>query len=178
MITSEKFESLLKTYREPIRKAALAYSYGNREDMEDLISDTIFKAWRKIEDFNGVDVDFRGWFIRIMQRTSLDVLRKRRRRTAPMSIEAYEDHHGLGLEGVVDNPKLLEELTIIENEDLIKTLTADLTPEMKQAALCLFQGLGPEESSKLCNIPTGTMRSRMHRARRKMAMIYKEITKE
>ena len=70
---------------EPYRRELRAYCYrllGSLEDAEDLVQETMLRAWRRLETFEG-RASFRAWLYKIATNACLDVLDKASRRGLP-----------------------------------------------------------------------------------------------
>jgi RNA polymerase sigma-70 factor (ECF subfamily) len=70
---------------EPHRRELLVHCYrmlGSLEDAEDILQETLLRAWRKLDTFEG-RASFRTWLYKIATNTSLDVLSRRRSRALP-----------------------------------------------------------------------------------------------
>ncbi len=77
----QQFAELAEPYRRELR----AYCYrllGSLEDAEDLVQETMLRAWRRLETFEG-RASFRAWLYKIATNACLDVLDKASRRGLP-----------------------------------------------------------------------------------------------
>lgn len=125
----------------------------DRQNAEDLAQETFVRAVRALPQFRG-DASARTWLLAIARKTCLDELRARtrcRRREASLLRAAR------GEEPVA--PDASQEVTVID-------LVARLEPE-RRAAFVITQMLGfsYEEAASICECPSGTIRSRVARAR-------------
>lgn len=78
---SQQFAALAEPYRRELR----VYCYrllGSLEDAEDLVQETMLRAWRRLETFEG-RASFRAWLYKIATNACLDVLDKASRRGLP-----------------------------------------------------------------------------------------------
>jgi RNA polymerase sigma-70 factor, ECF subfamily len=70
---------------EPYRNELIAHCYrftGSMQDAEDMVQETMLRAWRKLGSFAG-RASFRAWAYKIATNVCLDNLRKQRKRTLP-----------------------------------------------------------------------------------------------
>ena len=127
-------------------------------DAEDLVQDTLVRAFRGIGGFDGGYP--RAWLLTIMRNT--EVNRNRRRRPAllfdPDSSDALEDTGSAG------QPE--EEFVGREFERAVRNAMVSL-PEHYACVVELvdIDGLSYAETAELLGIPLGTVMSRLHRAR-------------
>ena len=144
-------ENRLNIYR--VAKGILKNEY----DIEDAIQNTVIKAFEKISTLKNDDF-FRTWIIRILINECNDILRKNKR------VVSLED--SIGKEKYDDK---------YENMDLInavKSLNEDLR---NITVLYYFEDMSTVEIAKTLEIPEGTVRSRLSRAREKLRERMKEV---
>jgi RNA polymerase sigma-70 factor (ECF subfamily) len=146
----------------------------NREDAEDLVADTVVKAWSKCTELRDPQC-FEGWIQRILSNTFLSEWRHRR--ASPIvALETNDDEDADGdpfsLFEKLHQPFLLwwsnpEErvVTKLLNEDIERAL--DALPDAYRLAVVLVdvQGYSYSEAAELLEVPVGTVRSRLARAR-------------
>lgn len=132
----------------------------NPTDAEDLVQDTMLRAYRAILRFDGRHP--RAWLLTIMRNAQINRVRRKRPellRDPDTAIErlADEDSADLGPEALA-----VESMYDAAVENAVNAL-----PEKFRAALELvdIQGLAYAEAAEILGVPTGTIMSRLHRAR-------------
>jgi RNA polymerase sigma-70 factor, ECF subfamily len=78
---------------DPYRRELLVHCYrilGSVEDAEDMVQETLLRAWRRLETFEG-RASLRRWLYKIATNVSLDALERQRRRTLPTATHASAD---------------------------------------------------------------------------------------
>lgn len=151
------FEILLERHQSALY--GLAYRIlGNREEAMDALQDSCVKAWRGIGGQRGGS--FRSWMSSIVARTCLDQVRARRPQ-APL-----EDETGRVVP--LPDPHPGPESAAMRDERLraIERALAGLTPDHR--AIVLMRDLGGmayEDIALSLDVPVGTVRSRLARAR-------------
>ena len=137
----------------------LAYRMlGDREDAMDALQDSCIKGWRAIGGLTGVA--FRSWMNSIVARTCLDRIRARRPHLA------LEDGEGRVIP--LPDPRPGPEAAAVSGERVhaieegLRQLTAD-----HRAILLMrdLSGMSYEEIAEALELPIGTVRSRIARAR-------------
>src|SRR5688500_20266246 len=88
-MTPEGFEELVR----PFRRELAAHCYrmlGSLADAEDQVQETLLRAWRRIDGFEG-RASLRAWLYKIATNGCIDVLRSRPARTMPAELGVAAD---------------------------------------------------------------------------------------
>jgi RNA polymerase sigma-70 factor, ECF subfamily len=145
----------------------------NREDAEDLVAETVVKAWAKFPELRDSQC-FEAWIQRILTNTFVSDWRHRRA-SPEIAIEPSDDEdqgEPFSLFEKLHQPFLLwwssPEESVVNNllrEDMEKAL--DSLPDVFRIAVVLVdvQGYSYAEAAEILNVPVGTVRSRLNRAR-------------
>jgi RNA polymerase sigma-70 factor (ECF subfamily) len=150
----------------------LVHVTGSREEAEDVAQDTFVHAYPKLNQFQRRS-SFYTWVYRIAM--NLSVSRRRRRRPSA-SIEEGRARAGDEPVDGLDSP--LQQLERQERVDLIR-LALDSLSEEARAILVLreMDGCCYEAIAQLLDVPVGTVRSRLHRARLQLKRQLEEVLK-
>ncbi|UII22919.1 sigma-70 family RNA polymerase sigma factor [Fulvivirga ligni] len=137
----------------------------DEDDAKDLVQDTYLKAFRFIESFEK-GTNAKAWLFRILKNSFINDFRKKSKQPAKVDYQEVE--------------------TFYNSEDVDKSITTDLRIETVQdmigdeisnalnsldvdfrtvIILCDLEGFKYDEMAKILDIPIGTVRSRLHRAR-------------
>lgn len=161
------FEPLLTAYEKGVYNLCLRM-VRNPADAEDLVQETFLKAYRGIAGYRG-ESKFSVWLYRIASNLCLDFLRQQKRRpTAPLTVEDEDgDLRETELaDGRLQPERLLEQK--LTGDSLRRGLDA-LPPEFRQVLLLReLQGLSYEEIGGILGLESGTVKSRIFRARKKL----------
>ncbi|MEO0900363.1 MAG: sigma-70 family RNA polymerase sigma factor [Bacteroidota bacterium] len=159
------FEVLLKKYRKSVYYMLLKM-VKNADDAEDLTQEAFAKAFNSIEKFDS-KYAFSTWLFRIATNNTIDFIRKRRVQT--VSIDApIEGDDGSNMTIDVKD----EELN--PNEELLKKqrshylhMAIDKLPEKYRVLVELryFKEFSYEEIAQELQIPLGTVKAQLFRAR-------------
>ena len=134
---------------------------GSRDAALDATQETLVTVFRKASQFRG-DSAFTTWLYRVATNTCYDELRKAKRRRA----EPLPEHHD-----PVD-VRVGEQIESVELAPTIESALGELSAEFR-AALVLsdIQGMSMSEIAEALELPVGTVKSRVFRARRILAEI-------
>lgn len=179
-VDREEFAELIQPHFDPLFGFALRMT-RNRPDAEDLLQESIFRAYRSISGFQP-GTNFKAWMFRILTNTFIS--RKRSEKRAPIlmpELEAVDE--SAGAEGMA------EELYDAETdwnavyshhvEDEVKAALDEL-PEEFRAPLLLSSlgGMRYKEIAGALDVPIGTVMSRLFRARQRLRRILRDYAQE
>ncbi|MEU1598501.1 sigma-70 family RNA polymerase sigma factor [Streptomyces sp. NPDC005708] len=144
-----------------LRRVALRLT-AQPADAEDLVQDTLLRAYKAIGHFDGRYP--RAWLLAILRNVEFN---RRRRRTFRLVYAFNDDLERLAGAQVADSP---EELVVGEDlDEAVGAALAALTREHRQVMrLVDICGLSYAETAELLEVPRGTVMSRLHRARWRM----------
>jgi RNA polymerase sigma-70 factor (ECF subfamily) len=136
---------------------AFAFSLSGRHDKaDDLVQDTIMKAWAKQESFE-LGTNIKAWLFTILRNEFYSQMRKRGREV--------QDSDGLFTERMSVHP---EQFGHMDMADFKKAL-ARLPDDQREAVILIgASGFSYEEAAKICDCAVGTMKSRVSRARARL----------
>jgi RNA polymerase sigma-70 factor, ECF subfamily len=161
----------LRPLLEQVRPRALAIALKvlrNREDAEDAVQEALVKAWKNIDRFEG-RASFTTWIHRIVMNTSLDILRRNTSRPDMMVSIEREDEEQPKLEPTYETTPE-DALALGEMQLMVRAAVARLAPVHQQAInLREFEDYSYEEIAESAECPVGTVMSRLHHARHRLA---------
>lgn len=132
----------------------------------DLIQDTYLKAYRFFDKYEK-GTNARAWLYRIMKNSYINNYRKKTREPDNLEFDETEFSYFNTMHPSLDTTDVRELLYRNLLDDDISGALADL-PENFRTAIVLrdIEGLTYEELAEFFDIPIGTVRSRLHRARK------------
>lgn len=129
----------------------------NAATADDMVQDTIVKAWSNIDRFE-LGTNMRAWLFTILRNTYYSSRRKARREVA--------DVDGVFTESLAEKPAHDGHMQMT---DFRKAL-AQLKDEQREALLLVgASGFSYEEAADMCGVAIGTIKSRTNRARAQIA---------
>jgi RNA polymerase sigma-70 factor (ECF subfamily) len=163
------FETLLAPHLALFYGAAL-YLTRNRDDAEDLVQEAAIQAFRAFHTFQS-GTNFKAWFLRIQTNLFYSAARKRKREPERADLEDVEDLYlylktsEAGLHQRSSDPAslVLEQFDQTAIQDALSALPDD---HRVVATLYFLESFSYQEIADMVGIPVGTVRSRLHRARK------------
>ena len=137
-----------------LRRYARALA-GNRDDADDLVQDTLERAWAKSALWRGV-VDMRGWLFGIMHNLHVDGVRRPRLATQSIDDDTPE---------VAMAPTQGERLAVLDLQAALDQLPVD---QKEIVLLVALEDMAYADVAKALGIPIGTVMSRLSRGRERL----------
>ncbi len=135
------------------------------DDANDLVQDTYLKAYRFIDSFER-GTNAKAWLVRILKNSFINDYRKKSKEPSKVDYQEVESYYNS--EDV--NRHITSDLRVEAVKDMIgdeisnalNSLDVDFRTVI---ILCDLEGFKYDEMAKILDIPIGTVRSRLHRAR-------------
>ncbi|MCB4454798.1 RNA polymerase sigma factor [Leisingera sp. McT4-56] len=128
----------------------------NSATADDLVQDTLVKAWTNIDKFEPGS-NMRAWLFTILRNTFYSLRRKRKREV--------EDADGVLSEKLAQKPEHDGRLHMRD----FASAFAQLNDEQREALVLVGAGgFSYEEAAEMCGVKTGTIKSRVNRARARL----------
>ncbi len=158
---SAKFEILVGNYQQRIF-ATLLGMLGNRHDAEDVTQETFLTAFRKLDQFERRS-SFYTWLHRIAFNAAID-LQRRKKRTKSRFVSGEGIENAEPGDPQADSPASI--VMAKETVTQVQSALGRLDSERRNIIVLRdLQGLDYVEIASILDIPVGTVRSRLHRAR-------------
>ncbi|MFI9206325.1 sigma-70 family RNA polymerase sigma factor [Streptomyces sp. NPDC053048] len=155
--------SLYQEHAGPLLAFVLRLVAGDRQRAEDVVQETLLRAWRNAGQLRGTTGSVRPWLVTVARRIVIDNHRSRQSRPrevdpAPLElIPAADDiDRALRLMTITD---ALGDLTEAHREALVETY---------------FKGRTVSEAADVLGVPAGTVRSRVFYALRSLKLSLEE----
>jgi len=126
---------------------------GRHDRADDLVQDTIMKAWAKQDSFE-MGTNMKAWLFTILRNELYSQLRKRGREV--------QDSEGYFTESLAQHPAQYGSLDLQDFRRALDTLP----PDQREAIILVgASGFSYEEAAEICGCALGTIKSRVNRAR-------------
>lgn len=156
------FEHEALVHLDALHRVALRLT-GNAADADDLVQETMLKAYRAWDSYQR-GTNAKAWLLTILRHAFINEYRRRTRRPETVDVETIEpfavfpdvqesDPQGAFFDRIVD-------------EQVLRAI--DALPEAFRETLVLsdVEGLNYQDIGRILDVPVGTVKSRLFRARR------------
>jgi len=137
----------------------------DEDDAKDLVQDTYMKAYRFINSFQE-GTNAKAWLYRILKNSFINDYRKKSKQPAKVDYQEVEQFYNS--EDTPSNATVdlrLETTKDMIGDEISNALNSLAVDFRTVVILCDLEGFTYEEMAKILDIPIGTVRSRLHRAR-------------
>lgn len=162
-----EFEQQVLPFISQLYPAALQLT-RNASDAEDLVQETITKAYTAFHQFTP-GTNLRAWLHRILANTFINTYRKRKREPAIASGQESDDWQA-GSEAFAQTARSAEAeaLDRLADSEVLRALR-DLPEDFRTAIyLADIEGYPYREVARIMGTPIGTVMSRLHRGRERL----------
>ena len=168
------FRELVRRYERPV--FSLIYRMvRDREAAEDLAQDSFVKVLNHIDRYNP-DFKFSSWIFKIANNVAIDHLRRRQPQTVSMDGSPHatsaSEIEASSFEIAADQETALQELEAREIGSAIERAIARLRPEYRACIMLRhIEDRSYEEIATTLDLPLGTVKTYIHRARNELRVL-------
>ncbi|MEU3217521.1 sigma-70 family RNA polymerase sigma factor [Streptomyces sp. NPDC006971] len=160
MTTDERaLADLQREHGPALFRFLLGLTFGDRQRAEDLLQETLVRAWQHPEAFDAPYASMRPWLFTVARRLAIDARRSSQSRPAEVSdvvLEATVGEHDTA------------EATVAALD--VREAVRALSPEHRAVLVQMyFRGLSVGETAEVLGIPAGTVKSRSYYALRRLS---------
>ncbi|MCZ6727152.1 MAG: sigma-70 family RNA polymerase sigma factor [Acidobacteria bacterium] len=171
--SEDAYRALVERYQQPILGLLLRV-VRNHAWAEDLAQETFIKAFRALDSYQ-LERKFSSWLFKIAHNTAIDALRRRRLDTVPLE---KPDADAPDLLDCLSGPEVDSPETVLRGRDLGVAMVeaiGELRPDYRSVVELRFvQGLAYEEIAEIMDLPLGTVKTHLHRARKILVRVLSE----
>ena len=157
-MTTIEFNELVLSASKSLHYSALKFTSNNKDDASDLIQDTLLKALRNEDKFREGS-NIKAWLFIIMRNTYISKYNKNKRNSI---LNTMEEEYMFTFNGATDNNKGAANIALAEMNAAIDKLDKNF----KDPFMMHFSGFKYEEIAAKLKIPMGTVKNRIHVARK------------
>lgn len=172
------FEAIVRAHQDRVYSFC-ARMLSDQEDALDAAQEVFLSAWRNLSRFRG-EAALSTWLLRIAANRCLNRIRRRKslsEREAPWPESPGEEGEAIVFQpagGEADHPDRLAETG--EMREILTEALSQLDPGSRWMVLLSdVEGFSYEEIAALAEVPLGTVKSRLHRARMAMRRLLSPV---
>lgn len=168
----QAYAELLGRYWDSIYFALLKMVH-NKDDAEDLTIEAFGKAFKNLDTYEP-DFAFSTWLFKIANNNAIDYLRKQRTKTISIDSQGRDsdDENPVQLQSDFADPE--EEMIRKQKTDLLMAVVDQLKPRYSELVkLRYFSQYSYEEIAEKLNLPLGTIKAQLFRAKELLYNIIK-----
>lgn len=155
----------------PLTDALYSFAFrlsGSSDQAADLVQETFLKAWKFIGRYTE-DTNAKAWLFRICQHAFINEWRKRKSQPYKVDYEDIVVYHNEDDPASQRYPDLRSENDQDRMGDEVMDAINSLPDSFRAVVLLDMEDFSYEEIAALLDLPIGTVRSRLHRARKTLA---------
>jgi len=160
-----RFEKEAVPHMDAVRNFALRLT-GDEDDADDLVQETFMKAFRFFDKFES-GTNCKAWLFRILKNSFINDYRKQTKEPDKVDYEDVQNfYENIKADQVDSRHYELDAFSNLLDDDVSKAIAG--LPEDFRTVIILndIEGFTYEEIADFVDIPVGTVRSRLHRARK------------
>lgn len=162
------YETLFDRYRHPLY-AAIVSRCGDEQDAGDIIQETYVKAYFNLPRYNA-DYTFGQWVYTIARNLFIDYARRKRSAGSTVSIDSNTT--GEMINPACDMPNPEERIISRQRSSLLDNLLEELPAHYRtMIQLRFIKEYSYEEIAEQLEMPIGTVKTQIHRARERLCRL-------
>lgn len=137
----------------------------DEDDSKDLVQETYLKAFRFIESFQK-GTNAKAWLFRILKNSFINDFRKKSKEPTKVDYQEVESYYNSDdVDESITTDLRVDALSAMMGDEVSNALNSLDVDFRTVIILCDLEGFKYDEMAKILDIPIGTVRSRLHRAR-------------
>lgn len=174
-----EFEKEAMVHTDALYRSALRMT-KNPSDAEDLVQETLLKAYRSFDRFE-TGTNAKAWLFKIMTNTFINNYRSKQKEAASVSFDDVDDsvmHSQMSVQLAEGGDPERDFYNKIIDRDIVEAVEK-LPEEFRLVVVLAFnEGFAYQEIADILGIQVGTVKSRLHRGRKMLQKLLWEYAKE
>jgi len=155
---ADAFEQLVVAYRDQVFRLALRMC-GSEADADEVAQEAFLSAWKALPNFRG-ESQFSTWLYQLTTHAAIDLMRQ----------IAADDITEVSAADPAPSPQQQAEQS--EQREIVRDAILQLAPEQREVVVLRFmEELSYEEIGAVLKLPSGTVKSRLNRAKAQLKEI-------
>lgn len=162
------WETFVREHTPRVYRQCFRFS-GRHSEAEDLAQEVFLRVFRALGTFRRDEVPIAGWLTRLTRNLLVDHYRATRSERLTLSLCDRPAFEHISIHSAASPDRSLARR---EARDLVRSILASLEPELRDPIVFRdLEEMNYREIAVLVDIPVGTVKSRLHRARTELARI-------
>ena len=161
---AELLRAMQREHGDALFAHALRLTGGDRQRAEDLVQETLLRAWRHPESLDPQRGSVRAWLFTTARNLAIDAWRRRSARVGEVITDTLPEPPA-----VDETDRAVEAWTVAE------ALAKISLPHREVLVECFYQGRSVAEAANRLGVPAGTVKSRTHYALRSLRLVLEEM---
>lgn len=136
------------------------FTGGNRQSAEDLLQETMLRAWRRLDSVPSEPENARRWLFTVARNVAIDAIRRKRARPPEVDLLETDSAFGAGPDSTTE--------TVVAIDSLRRGFRALSSMHRRILSELYVQGHTAGETAERLGVPVGTVKSRAHYAMRSL----------
>ncbi|MEV6949458.1 sigma-70 family RNA polymerase sigma factor [Streptomyces sp. NPDC051172] len=150
----QKMRQIYDVNKDSLMRSLRGWTQGDRQTAEDLLQETMLRAWRNLDVLPDDPRSVRPWLLTVSRRLAIDMLRARSSRPTEVEDDPLESM-----------PVTAEPLEQVLDRQVLRTALAGLSATHRAVlAQVYFLHRPVRHAAEVLNVPEGTVKSRTHKA--------------
>lgn len=159
---ADAFEQLVVAYRDQVFRLALRMC-GSEADADEVAQEAFLSAWKALPNFRG-ESQFSTWLYQLTTHAAIDLMRREKRQIAAADITEVS--------AADPAPSPQQQTEQSEQREIVRDAILQLAPEQREVVVLRFmEELSYEEIGAVLKLPSGTVKSRLNRAKAQLKEI-------
>ena len=159
---ADAFEQLVVAYRDQVFRLALRMC-GSEADADEVAQEAFLSAWKALPNFRG-ESQFSTWLYQLTTHAAIDLMRREKRQIAAADITEVN--------AADPAPSPQQQAEHSEQREIVRDAILQLAPEQREVVVLRFmEELSYEEIGAVLKLPSGTVKSRLNRAKAQLKEI-------
>lgn len=159
---ADAFEQLVVAYRDQVFRLALRMC-GSEADADEVAQEAFLSAWKALPNFRG-ESQFSTWLYQLTTHAAIDLMRREKRQLAAADITEVS--------AADPAPSPQQQAEQSEQREIVRDAILQLAPEQREVVVLRFmEELSYEEIGAVLKLPSGTVKSRLNRAKAQLKEI-------
>lgn len=160
----DRMRALYERHAQPLLRFLTRLTLGQREVAEDLLQETMLRAWHHPEAMSATGEWSRAWLYTVARRIAIDHMRA----VSARPIELRDER-------LADRPEPDDQFDRVTTVREVRVAVASLPPRLRSVLIEIyFRGLSIAQAAKVLSVPEGTVKSRCYYALRALRVALAE----